>query len=306
MKNWGFCCLSDSAVFGCIVWNMEWMNGLSASLQKELLSLKSLLCDVRLFAGRSGFAVTLDGEKALQTVTDARELYDTVQRMCDHMLRVSPEKTSQGYITLRGGHRLGLCGRVTRRDDQLILQEIGSVCIRVAHQIKDCGRDTAALFMQTGQGMMICGAPGSGKTTLLRDTVRRISDAGAAVGLSDERGEIAACALGVPQLDVGSHTHVLDGCDKAQALRWLLRGMCPQVLAMDELYGAEECAAVREASACGVRTIATVHAGSAREVCRREGIAKLLEERVFGYVVFVKNRKVTDMLSAEEALCCGR
>ena len=270
------------------------------------MPLKSTLCDVRLFAGRSGFAVTLNGEKPLRTVTDEGELHESVQRMCDHMLRVSPEKTAQGFITLRGGHRLGLCGRVTKRENQPALQEIGSVCIRVAHQIKDCGKETAELFMRQGQGVLICGAPGSGKTTLLRDTVRQISNTGIAIGLSDERGEIAACTQGVPQLDVGTHTHVLDGLEKAQALRWMLRGMCPQVLAMDELCGAEECAAVREAAACGVRTIATAHAGDLLEVCCRKEVAELLEERVFGYIVFVKGRTVTDMLSAEEALCCGR
>ena len=83
MTGWGFCCLSDSGILGCIVWNMEWMNGLPAALQKELLPMKSTLCDVRLFAGRSGFAVTLNGEKPLRTVTDEGELHESVQRMCD-------------------------------------------------------------------------------------------------------------------------------------------------------------------------------------------------------------------------------
>ena len=151
-------------------------------------------------------------------------------------------------MTLRGGHRMGLCGRVTCERDGLVLREIGSLCLRIAHEVKGCGADTVRMLR--GGGALIAGPPGSGKTTLLRDIVRILSDEGTAVGLCDERGEIAACVEGVPQLDVGARTHVLDGCGKASGLRWLLRAMCPGLLAMDELYGGDECLAVRDAFAC--------------------------------------------------------
>lgn len=281
------------------------MDGVKA-LQRELASCTDTVCDVRLFSGRNAMVKTICGERELAFSPDAKGLLEVVQQLCDHMLRLSPEKTAQGFITLRGGHRMGLCGRVTQQNGQLTLQEVGSACIRVAHEIKGCGRQTAKLFLQERQGMLICGVPGSGKTTLLRDTVRLISDGGVAVGLCDERSEVAACVQGEAQLDVGLRTHVLDACPKAQALHWLLRGMCPEVLAMDELYGEGECEAVRDAAACGVPVLTTVHAGNPAELLRRAGVRALLEENVFHQVIFVCNRQVERIASREEMVCCAR
>ena len=187
------------------------------------------------------------------------------------------------------------------------MREIGSLCLRIAHEVKGCGADTARMLR--GGGALIAGPPGSGKTTLLRDIVRILSDEGTAVGLCDERGEIAACVEGVPQLDVGARTHVLDGCGKASGLRWLLRAMCPGLLAMDELYGSDECLAVREAAACGVPVLTTLHAATGREVCLRTGIEDLLAEGIFEQVIFVRERRVTCVLPAAEVLkqgCCGQ
>lgn len=275
-------------------------------LRQELARLPGVLQDVRLFANREGTAQTTAGTQRLSFAPDAKELQQTVQLMCGHMLRLSPEKTGQGFITLRGGHRMGLCGRITQGGGRLVLQEIGSVCIRVAHEIPGCGLQAAEAFEQTRQGMLLCGVPGSGKTTMLRDAVRIVSDGGMAVGLCDERSEVAACVQGIAQLDVGRNTHVLDGCPKAEALRWLLRGMCPQALAMDEIYGREECRAVREAAACGVPVLATAHAGSMEELRRRADVYALIRENVFQRIIFVRDRKMERSLSGQEALCCGR
>lgn len=286
---------------------MEWMRCLPENLQRQLEEAAAeTLCDVRLFANLPCRVRTIKGERTLRFTPDARLLYEMAQRLSDHMLRLSPEKTGQGFISLRGGHRMGLCGRVTQKDGQLVLQEIGSVCLRIAHEVRGCGETAAVQFLQNRQGMLLCGIPGSGKTTMLRDILRVISEGGVPVGISDERGEIAACMQGVPQLDVGPRTHVLDGCPKAEALRWLLRAACPAVLGMDELYGMEECCAVREAAACGVPVIASMHAGSPVDLCHREGVRALLQENVFGRVIFIRDRRVEKMLTVEETLCCGR
>lgn len=270
-------------------------------MQRELRGMdEQTICDIRMYADISASVRTTQGIRTLESVLSAAQLYDTVQALSSRMLYVSPERTGEGYLTLRGGHRMGLCGRVTHADGKLMLHEVGSVCIRVAHEVKGCGKK-AATCIRDG-GVLIAGAPGSGKTTMLRDAVRLISDTGRAVGLVDERGEAAACYRGVPQLDVGKCTHVVDGCPKAEGLRWLLRAMAPDVLAMDELYGADECAAVREASACGVPVIATVHAGNTKELCARSGIAKLLLEDVFAHVVFVHARSIVCISSVQDVL----
>ena len=293
------------------MWSMEIQACLPQKLREAISALDAPVSDIRLFSGRPCSIQTAAGEVIVDCALRADELHETAQRLCERRLRLSPETTGAGFITLRGGHRMGLCGRVTRDGTQLTLREIGSVCIRVAHEIKGCGARAAerARGKDALQGVLIVGAPGSGKTTLLRDAVRTLSDAGAAVGLCDERGEVAACWRGAPQLDVGCRTHVLDGCPKAEGLRWLLRALCPDFLAMDELYSAEECLAVREAAACGVPVLATAHAGGAADLCARKEIAMLLREGVFAHVLFLTNRRaIREMSAAEvlEAACCAR
>ena len=290
---------------------MEMLSCFPPQLKKWLQPLSRNICDIRLLANRPVSVQTVKGEMTKADVAlSAEELYETAQLLCERRLRVSPETTGKGFITLRGGHRMGLCGRVTCDRGELTLQEIGSVCIRVAHEVQLCGREVAACVQRDKglQSIVLAGAPGSGKTTMLRDALRILSENGIASSLCDERGEVAACVRGVPQLDVGRRTHVLDGCPKAEGLRWLVHCMCPQLLAMDELYGDEECVAVREAACCGVKVLATVHASDAEDLCARSGIVPLLKENVFSQVVFLQERKVVSVMDAQqvlEAACCG-
>lgn len=304
MQSLELYCLSDDHAKQSIDWGMDGFQFLPEPLYEEIRRIPyESLRDIRLYAGRPGCVKTSAGVKTLHYVPDGKMLYQTVQEACRRRLRISPEATGQGYITLEGGHRMGLCGRVTLEGKETVLQEIGSVCIRVAHAVAGCGEQEAEVFMHLMRGIVICGLPGSGKTTHLRDVLRILSQRGVVAGLSDERGEVAACVRGIPQLDVGERTHVLDGCPKAEALRWLIRGMCPQVLAMDELYGEDECEAVREAAACGVPVIATVHADDAKSLMRRKGIARLFSEDVFGAAVFLREGQVFQIRPAEEMLC---
>ena len=256
--------------------------------------------DIRLFVGRPCAVRGEMGEYLTEYMPDAGDIDAIAQALSLRMLRLSTG-ASEGYITLQNGHRMGLCGHVTPEREGLLLHGLGSLCIRVAHEVPGCGRHLAACVRQGG-GVLVAGAPGSGKTTMLRDALRILSDEGRAVGLADERGEVAACLDGVPQLDVGLRTHVIDGCKKADGLRWLLRAMSPDLLATDELYGPDECLAVREAASCGVPVVATVHAGSAAELCARLGIRLLLAEGTVSRVLFLHQRRVVLTLGAAEML----
>ena len=176
---------------------MELMNALPAAIREELRGLDmSRACDIRLLADRPCAVTTMEGEIRTRACVSGQEIYDAAQALSRRTLRMSPASTGAGFLTLRGGHRMGLCGRVTCERDGLVLREIGSLCLRIAHEVKGCGADTARMLR--GGGALIAGPPGSGKTTLLRDIVRILSDEGTAVGLCDERGEIAACVEGVP------------------------------------------------------------------------------------------------------------
>jgi stage III sporulation protein AA len=148
------------------------------------------------------------------------------------------------------------------------------------------------LFESRFASTLLLSPPGGGKTTLLRELLRLGSDRyGLRIGLADERGEVAAVWKGAPQMDVGKHTDVLDGCPKAQALSLLLRTMSPQLLAADEITAGEDIAALSEAANCAVPVLATAHASSVDELRRRPLYRTLLEQEVFKRVVLIRRER---------------
>ena len=170
----------------------------------------------------------------------------------------------------------------------------------MAHQIRGCSDMIMdKLYESTGKDIyntLIVSAPCCGKTTLLRDIVRNISDgfmghAGMTVGIADERSEIAACNMGVPQNDVGMRTDVLDGCMKSQGMMMLIRSMSPGVVAVDEIGSDDDVQAIRYAVNCGCRIIATVHATSMEELYHKIPLKPLLGEKVFGRIILLGNRE---------------
>lgn len=200
----------------------------------------------------------------------------------------------EGYLTIEGGHRLGLCGTAVLENGQMRnLRSLSSVSIRIARQHPGAALPLLSGLMEGGRlcSTLIAAPPGMGKTTLLRDLVRCISDGEGTpplrVGLADERGEVAALYGGVPQLRVGRRTDVIEGCPKAQGAMLLLRAMNPQVLAMDEITAPEDVAALLTAAGCGAVLLATAH-GEGDELTRRPLYRTMLEERIFQRVVSIQ------------------
>ena len=247
--------------------------------------------EVRFRAGQRALMIlpggeTRQGKKVLSTPA----LLRIAQSLSGNGLAAREGEVLNGYLPLPGGHRLGLCGRMKAGG----LLEIGSLCLCVAHERKGTGE---ALFPLLRQGStLIFGAPGTGKTTLLRDLIRLYSLAGTQVSVADERGEIAACAEGVPQMDVGPCTDVMTDMPKGKALRMMLRSMRPELLAADEIGSAEEAVALLEAQRGGVRVLATLHAGSVREMRTRSGMRVLLKEGVFDHWIRLTGRGGAELL----------
>lgn len=204
------------------------------------------------------------------------------------------ERVRRGYVALRGGHRIGLCGIAAMEGGQIkSLRCLSSLSLRVARPVTGAAEEVLPHLREGGvPGTLILAPPGAGKTTLLRDLIRALSDGEGGpplrVGVADERGEIAALWEGKPELDVGKHTDVMDGCPKALGLELLLRGMNPQVLAADELTSPDDIGAAELAAGCGVPLLATAHGNGRDGLLRRPLYRRLLALGVFQKLVTIR------------------
>ena len=253
--------------------------------EMELL-LTGELREIRVRANRPTAFITASRTALLSWQPDLRQVETLAEALSGHSLYARADETGQGYVTLRGGHRMGLCGHVS---GGRALTDIGSLCIRIAGQWPGCADTLLPLCREGGmaQSLLLIGPPGSGKTTLLRDLARQLSTGSRALqtAVIDERGELAASVHGVPQLDIGCTADVLDGLSKPEAVAWLIRSMTPQLLVTDELSGPEDASAVLDAMACGAAVLTSVHGTGLREVASRPALAGLMARRVFAYYV---------------------
>lgn len=243
------------------------------------------LREIRVRAGQSIRLSTRQGETICPCEPTPQQVAQMAEALCEHALYARAEEQRSGFVTLRGGHRMGLCGRVICQGQSIrALRDISSFCIRIAGQWRGAADGLIGqLTDENGfcRSALIVGLPGMGKTTLLRDSLRRLSEAGRRVCVVDERSEIAAMCDGLPQLEVGPCTDVLDGCGKEAGLRWLLRSLSPEVLVTDELSDTLDAQAALEAIRSGVSMLATVHGRDLDSVCGRNTLYPLIRNRAF-------------------------
>ena len=221
----------------------------------------------------------------------SEEVQTAFGRVCENSVYAHLEEIRQGFITIRGGHRVGICGKAVCDGKEIkTFREISSLNFRIAQQIIGIadGIIDKIIDGETIKSTLLIAPPQMGKTTLLRDIIRQISDRGFKCGVTDDRGELAAMYGGVPCNDIGAQTDVIDGAPKAEAIELLLRTMSPKVIAGDEIVSDEDVAALRIAAGTGVKIIATTHGSSTEEVFSRRVLKPMFEDKIFDSAIVIR------------------
>ncbi len=270
---------------------------LPARLKKLALALpeaqKAVAEEFRLRAGQPMTVLLPGGEEPLDVFVEPEELETLCDLATEFSRYAAAETLREGFLPVRGGFRVGLCGTAVMKDGvNTNLKNLSSAVIRIARERKGVAAALAPELFRDGAfaNTLILSPPGGGKTTLLRDLVRLVSDGVGGHGprrisLIDERGEVAVVYRGEPQMDVGRHTDVLDACPKSLGIPIVLRAMNPQIIAVDEITCREDLGAIAQAAGCGVRLLATIHAADTAELLQKPLYRRLLEDRVFRLAV---------------------
>ena len=275
---------------------------------KEVLKNIEHITEIRIRAGKPVLIylnrkeVSIDGEGSIIYVVEKGKkfTYEEIQKLLDFWCQDSryafQNEIKNGFLTIEGGHRIGICGEVICDESENVqyIKYISALNIRVAHEIKGAADKIMPYIYADNQlkNTLIVSPPGAGKTTLLRDIIRQISggygsNRGRNVGVVDERGEIAACFQGIPQLDVGDRTDILDNCKKAIGMRMLLRTMSPAGIAVDELGSVEEIDIIQQMNGSGCTVMATIHGNNMEELKQKRMLESIWREKVFTNIIFL-------------------
>jgi stage III sporulation protein AA len=227
-----------------------------------------------------------------------------IDLLSNHSLYTMEEQLKRGFITIRGGHRVGITGKVVLEKSVIRhIRDITCFNIRIARELPGIAVPVLPYLLDSAtrsvHQTLIVSPPQQGKTTLVRDVARLISYGriketfpwkGLKVAIVDERSELAACIDGVPSFDVGPRTDVLDACPKAEGMMMMIRSMSPDVIVVDEIGRAEDATSIHEAMYAGIRIMATVHGNDVGDILRKPVLRQLIEQQLFSRIVVLGNR----------------
>lgn len=276
---------------------------LPLSIKNILESTKGLqnLQEIRLRINEPLILQVGQNEIVNKYIVSNEDVKSTLKKMSNYSIYAIEEEMRQGYITIKGGHRVGICGNcVLEKDKVKTIKNVSSLNIRICKEILGCSRNILPYIFNEKAiyNTIIISPPKCGKTTLIRDIVRNISNGTADYRLSgkkvcviDERSEICACEDGIPQLDVGIRTDVLDNCPKSQGIMMAIRSMAPEVIACDEIGNPEDINSILTALNCGINLITSIHGFGIEDIYNREVFKNIIENKVFQRAIVLSGKQ---------------
>ncbi len=271
---------------------------ISALINKEKLK---ELQEIRIRTNRQAI-LKYDNEEVITDYKPTeKEVVQILQMLCDNSIYSYQTQICNGFITLYGGHRIGITGSIAMKEGKVSnVNYISSLNFRIAKEVIGVSDKVIEFIVNKKEleinNTLIISKPGTGKTTMLRDIVRNISNMGFTTSLIDERGEIAAMYKGVPQNDIGLRTDVMDNITKSLGMKIAVRCMSPQVIVADEIGTKEDIEAINYGICSGVKGIFTAHAGDINELKINENLNKLYEQHLFTRLIFLEKKgKIKNM-----------
>lgn len=268
----------------------------------------NLLEEIRIRVDREILLKIGQVEYILNYIISSKEILEILQKICDNSIYTYQNQICNGYITIKGGHRVGITGSIVFKEGQVInISHIYSLNFRIAKEIIGCSNKILKYILNIKENTVfnsiILSPPGRGKTTLLRDCVRNISDGieeigfkGINVGVVDERGEIAAMYKGIPQNDLGKRTDILDNVSKDIGMKMLIRSMNPNVIVADEIGTAEDVLAINYAVCSGIKGIFTAHGSTLNDIILNPILKKLYEIKVIEKIILIEKDRSLKLL----------
>ena len=281
----------------------EIYNILGIKLSQELknVSFNNNINEIRLRVGQNVRVISSNMEMRLDTKVNLKDILDILIRVSKNSIYTIQKEINNGYVVIRGGHRIGICGEVIVENGKIKnIKNINSMNIRVARQIIGCADAIMTYIVKEGQfqNTLIVSPPGCGKTTILRDVIRQTSNGieilefkGKNVGVVDERGEIAAVSDGITNLDVGMRTDIMSNIDKNVGMEMMIRSMGLDVIATDEIGNKKDIEAIKYAISSGISLVFTMHGRCMEDLLRKDELKYLLDEKAFKNVIFLSNKK---------------